>query len=366
MRPSHLNIPTLNKKAKIWRQIKRKFAQHLYLTRFLLLSFIVGLLTLLASLLLPSSVRFLSRVFKTSLLSSSQTLQDLKSTDNRVNLLLLGAGGEKHQGADLTDTIIFFSIDLDGEDALMLSLPRDIWIPSLRAKLNSTYHYGEEKKPGGGLILASAAVSEILAQPIHYTLLLNFEGFIKAVDLLGGLEINVARAFDDFKYPIPGLEDAEPEEARYEHLHFDAGPQYMNGERALKYVRSRYAEGEEGTDFARSQRQQNLLLALKDKLFSSQTLLNPQKIPQLASVFKDHVDTNIRQEDYLPFLTLFLKFEKKDLRMFVLNGTDEPDGLLLNPPQSQKYDYQWVLVPRTGDWQQVQEYVASLIKKSLI
>jgi LCP family protein required for cell wall assembly len=352
------------RKDKILKRLKRKLARHLYLTRFLVLALLVGLIIFSFNLLLPSSFRFLKTILGDTPLIGSASIKDLKSTDGRINILVLGIGGTNHQGADLTDTIIFFSVDNQGQEALILSLPRDIWIPSIRAKINTAYHYGEEKKPGGGLILAKAAVSEILDQPVHYAVLVNFEGFVKAIDLLGGVEVEVERAFDDHKYPIPGMEEAEPEEQRYESLHFDAGWQKMDGDRALKYVRSRYAEGEEGTDFARSKRQQRLILAIKAKIFSTKTLLNPQKFPELAKIFKDYVDTDIVEEDYLPFLRLALEFEQKNLRTGILNGGAEgEEGYLINPPKSQRYDYQWVLVPRTGDWQEIQEYLVSLIEK---
>ena len=358
----------LKKKDKSWRKVRRKLARNIYLTRFLFFSLLIGVVVLSVSWLLPSVYRLGKGVFRETSFIGSGIPEDLKSTNGRVNFLLLGAGGLDHQGADLTDTIIFFSASLDGQDALMLSLPRDIWITSMRAKLNTAYHYGEEKQVGGGLILAKAAVNEILDQPIHYSFLVDFSGFVKAIDLLGGVEIDVERSFDDYKYPIPGKEndlcDGDPEyQCRYEHLHFEAGPQLMSGEKALKYVRSRYAEGEEGTDFARSERQQRLILALKDKLFSTETFLNPSKISELVKIFGDHIDTDLAEDDYLPLFKLVLRFEQKNLRAEVLDGGGESrEGYLLHPTPSAKYDQQWVLVPRTGDWRVIQEHVASLLR----
>jgi LCP family protein required for cell wall assembly len=322
---------------------------------------------LTARFLLPSSFRLTLDLLKGSLFLPGSSIEDLDSSGGQINILLLGAGGEEHQGHDLTDTIIFFSVSQKGEDGLMISLPRDIWIPSLRAKLNTAYHYGEEKKPGGGLILARSAVSEILDQPVHYAFLIDFDGFTKAIDLLGGIEVEVERTFDDYKYPIPGKGrdpcDGDPEYAcRYEHIHFDAGAQNMDGKLALKYVRSRYAEGEEGSDFARSKRQQRLISAFKKKLFSLETILNLKKVEELATVFENHFDTDIAPETYAAFFKLALKFEQKNLRFVVLDGLDEEDGLLTNPEKSQRYDFQWVLTPRADTWQEVQEWVASLIQ----
>lgn len=358
--------------AKHWRtalffsKAKRRLSKYLPLIRAGLTVFGLSLLIFTFFLLARPAFRVAGSLFRApvlifSLFSRNPT--DLATADGRANLLLLGAGGAGHEGVDLTDTIIFISADVSSGDIFMLSLPRDIWIPSMKAKINTAYHYGEQRRPdGGGLVLAKAAVSEILDQPVHYTLLIDFEGFKKAIDLLGGVEIEVERAFDDYQYPIPGRENAEPEETRYEHLHFEAGKQLMDGERALKYVRSRYAEGEEGTDFARSRRQQRLLLALKDRLFSSETLLNPKRIAELVNVFGDSIDTDVSQSEYGGLVKLALKFKQENLRTEVLDGeSQDTEGYLINPPPYQ-YDGQWVLVPRNGDWTQVQEHIFGLIK----
>ncbi|HUW21260.1 MAG TPA: LCP family protein [Candidatus Bathyarchaeia archaeon] len=354
----------VKKKDKFLSKVRRKLSRNIYLFRFLFFSLIGGAVIFALNFILPTSLRLVRSLFKEPLLLASHSFEDLRSTDGRINILFLGAGGSNHQGADLTDSIIFVSLGLENQDILMLSLPRDIWIPSMRAKINTAYHYGEKKRPGGGLVLAKSAVSEILDQPVHYAVLVNFQGFIKAIDLLGGVDIEVERSFDDYKYPIPGMENAQPEELRFEQLHFDVGWQHLDGDRALKYARSRYADGEEGTDFARSKRQQKLILALMKKVFSSKTFLSPQRIFELGKILKEYLDTDLYQEDYLSFLELALRFRQGEIRSAILDGiTGVEEGYLINPPQSEKYDQQWVLVPRTGDWQEIQKYVVSLIEK---
>ncbi|MFH0852066.1 MAG: LCP family protein, partial [bacterium] len=110
----------------------------------------------------------------------------LNSFRGRTNILLLGVGGGDHPGADLTDSIMLISVNLVTSDTVLISLPRDIWVESLSAKLNTAYHYGETKEAGGGLVLAKSAVSEIINQPVHYAALLDFSGFEKAIDVGGG------------------------------------------------------------------------------------------------------------------------------------------------------------------------------------
>ena len=298
--------------------------------------------------------------------------ENLIYSDGRTNILLLGIGGQQQNGADLTDTIIFTSINIKTGDMAMVSIPRDIWLDSLMAKINTAYHYGEEREEGGGFVLAREAVEEIVGLPIHYVFLMDFTGFEDAIDLVGGVEVEIERSFDDFKYPIAGREedncDGDPKyNCRYEHLHFDAGLREMDGEAALKFVRSRNAEGEEGTDFARSQRQQKIINGLKDKIVSARILANPGKIKELIEVAKKNITSNplLKDEEAAAFGNILLSFirSKSQIRTLALDiGTDENPGFLENPPVSEEYQNQWVLVPRSGDFRQFQQYFIQKIE----
>lgn len=273
-----------------------------------------------------------------------------------ANFLVLGIAGKGYTGEDLTDSVLFTSLNNQTGKTLVLSLPRDIWIPSLRTKLNSIYHYQ-------GLSETKKLVADILGQPIDYGVVIDFEVFKKIVDILSGVEVTVERSFDDYKYPLAGREndlcngDLEYK-CRYEHVHFDAGKQIMDGQTALKYVRSRNAQGEEGTDFARAQRQQRLLLAIKNRILSPAFLFNPRKSLQLFKMVASNIQTDIPKEKYLLLFKTALRFKSKNLKMIVLN-----DGYLINPPTSKvKYDNQWVLIPKSGNWEEVQKYVVTLLK----
>ncbi len=279
----------------------------------------------------------------------------------RTNILLLGLAGGEHAGPDLTDSIMLLSIDLTSADTVLLSLPRDIWIDSLQAKLNTAYHYGEAKQPGGGLVLAKSAVSEIINQPVHYALVLDFSGFERAIDTVGGIDLDIPRGFTDKQYPIPGKEDTEPESERYETITFKSGKQHLDGTTALKYVRSRHAEGEEGTDFARSQRQQRVILAFKDKVLSPKVMFNLGKIRQLKEIFSGSVKTDLPRESYVDMAKLAIKIDQTKIRTGALDeGRESEDipALLINPPTS-LYG-QWVLVPAKNNWQAVYTYVEEL------
>lgn len=318
---------------------------------------------------------------------------DLKRTqDQRVNILLLGIGGGSHEGPNLTDTIILASIDPKNKKVTMITLPRDLWVPDLKAKINYAYAAGEEKQHGRGLMLAKAAVGKILGQKIDYGFRIDFNGFIKAVDQMGGLEIDVERTFDDYAYPVSGKEDelcGYEESAiatlsaqiatgsateydffpcRYEHVHFDKGLTHMDGETALKYVRSRHALGPEGSDFARSKRQERVVNAFKNRVFSAGTLLNPLTLVSLYDTFKDSIDTDIKKEEYDDFVKLANNMRGATTKNYVIDTGDEEGGrpnLLYNPPlSSDNFGGAWVLIPKAGvdNYTKIQVYVKCLIE----
>lgn len=310
----------------------------------------------------------------------------LKKTEDRVNVLFLGIGGGRHDGPLLTDTIIYASIDPKLQKVTLISIPRDLWVPDLKAKINTTYAFGEDKKKGNGLLLTKAAVEKILNQPVDYILRIDFNGFIKAIDLVGGIDVSVEKSFEDLEYPIAGKEnddcgfkDEEFEKratssavfesfpCRYEHISFEQGLEHMDGERSLKFVRSRHAKGLEGTDFARAKRQELVIAAFKDKIFSLNTLLSPGKLMNLYNVFQDSVHTNIKPEEYDDFVKLVRKIQNAQTNSVVFSYTDpysKEQGIFINPLDSRPYGNQWVLIPRAGNgnFSEIQEYVECEIK----
>jgi len=310
----------------------------------------------------------------------------LKKTEDRVNVLFLGIGGGKHDGPLLTDTIIYASVDPALQKVTLISIPRDLWLADLKSKINTAYAYGEERKKGGGLLLTKAAVEKILNQPIDYVLRIDFNGFVKAIDMISGIDVNIERGFEDLEYPIAGKETDTCEFAgeefekrathsaifeafpcRYEQISFQQGIQHMDGEKALKFVRSRHAKGVEGTDFARARRQEIVINAFKEKVFSLKVILNPGKLMDLYEVFQDSLHTNIQQNEYDDFVKLAIKMKDAKTNSVVFFYTDpysEKQGILINPPESSDYNSEWVLIPRMGNnnFSEIQKYVNCEIK----
>lgn len=324
----------------------------------------------------------------------------LKSADSRVNILFLGIAGGAHDGANLTDTVMVASYNLKTNQLYLFSIPRDLWLPSLRTKANAVYQLGLSQN--NGLNLAKTITGNILGIPINYSLRIDFRGFVQAIDALGGIEVDVAKSFDDYLYPIQGMEndlcdfreeerDFSSDEAkvlniepgkrkifiapdgkiatdsaeedkgvkyfscRYEHISFEKGPTNMSGAVALAYVRSRHGTNGEGSDFARSARQEKVLQAIRGKVLSAETLFNPSKISELINTLGQSIDTDISPKDGYEFYKLSKKLDKT--HNFILSDSN----LLIHPPASD-YGGAYVLISEDDDFSKVQGYVRKILK----
>lgn len=295
--------------------------------------------------------------------------ESLRSEKGKTNILLLGLGGPKNEPSGLTDTILFASYNKEKNNALLLSLPRDIWIPQMQAKINTAFYYGN-MQDGLGMEWSRKYVSEITGQPIHYVVIISFDGFTKLIDLLGGVEVEVEKSFTDTEYPILGRENDLclgdlKTRCRYETLSFTQGRQPMDGTTALKFARSRHSEGEEGSDFSRSQRQQKIILAIREKVFSTEILLNPKKLSQAIKIIEDSIETDIPESHISAFIKAGLGAKDTKISSQILGSVykkGSQDGFLLNPPIGAKYLNQYVLIPRVDSWQPAQEWILCLME----
>lgn len=308
-----------------------------------------------------TSYRYLLRlnVRPQSLLSFFGTpKENLESTGGVTNFLVLGIRGEGADSPDLSDTIILASYNHETKTISMIGVPRDLWVPSLKAKINTAYFYGEEASPGAGIKFAQAAILEDFGLPIHYTAVVNFTLFKKAIDLVGGVDINIDPGFTDTEFPIPGREKALPISSRYETITFATGSAHLSGETALKFVRSRHAVGDEGTDFARSARQQQVISALRQKIITPGFLLDQKKVNALLNIVKDNLKSNISGDLYPTLAKLALDTKDNPIRSIPLADTPDKDGITIldNPPVA-KYNNEWVLIPKDNNWNALKQYL---------
>lgn len=287
--------------------------------------------------------------------SPSSMLQG--EVEDRITFLLLGMGGEGHEGPLLTDTILVASIQPSARTATLISIPRDLFIPlpdSRYEKVNAINAYAE-RGGGEGAVAVREALSSVLDLKIPYHVRVDFRGFAGLIDAIGGVTVDVERTLDDPQYPIAGQESA-PWRERFERLVIPAGRQHMNGALALKYVRSRHALGSEGSDFARARRQQRLLVAVRDRVMSRGLLANPRSLLALLETWRTHVATNLSPPELLRLSTFVPLITGEDAGRVVFS--DAPDGELVAGLVGGAY----VLRPRDGTFEQIRGIIHRTIE----
>ncbi|MEK7570325.1 MAG: LCP family protein [Patescibacteria group bacterium] len=266
--------------------------------------------------------------------------RELKNDGNgRTNILLVGHGGPGHEGPYLADTIILASIDQRTSDVAMLSIPRDflVELPNYGyRKINNALAFGRtDEKPEGGDALITQAVQDVTGQTVHYFTRVDFNGFKEAVDTLGKLNVNVETPFVDAEYPTYNF--------GYQTIRFESGEQKMDGERALQFSRSRHGNNGQGSDFARSARQQKLLFAFREKALSVGTLTNPAKISGLLDDLGSHVHTTFELWEVARLAHIAKELTPEKVVSRVLETT--PDNLVR---QGTGTDGAYVIQPRLG------------------
>ncbi len=195
----------------------------------------------------------------------------------------------------------------------MLSLP-DLWLPipglGFSSKINTAYQLGEtEGYPGGGPQLAKDTVSSFIGQPVQYFVRVNFQGFVELVDLIGGVDVVVPATIHDDQYPT--------EDYGYQTFHLDAGVQHLDGETALKYVRTRNIDD----DYSRARRQQQVIRAVADKVLRADMLptLLP-KLPRLLYTMRSSIETDIPMAVMLDLANYARGAALRDVRQLVLDN----------------------------------------------
>ncbi len=215
----------------------------------------------------------------------------IEMPDGITNVLLLGSDALSKgdaDGSERTDSIIVISINREQGTASMLSIPRDLYlyIPGWQnSRINTAYARGNSVDyPGGGVQTLKDTIFYNFGIPIHYYAKIDFQGFEKIVDAVGGIEIVNGCKLEDWRLKAPGL-DIEVEE-NYEMVLLEPGVHEMDGFTALWYARSRRTT----SDFDRGRRQQQILQALFNKGLDLNLI---GQIPQLWAALQEMVETDM-------------------------------------------------------------------------
>jgi len=276
--------------------------------------------------------------------------------DDRVNILAMGMGGPGHDGPYLTDTIIVISIKPSTGEVGLISLPRDMIVQLNKnnwVKINSVYALNKAENETDAALVTSQIIEKTLNLPIHYYGVIDFKGFEEFIDNIGGIMVNVENGFVDNQYPTDDFKTTT--------VSFTAGTQLMDGQTALIFARSRHGTNFEGSDFARSRRQQLILQAVKEKVFKFSTLLSPQKLGSIYKLIDDSVETNLSIWQVIKIAKMVQNTDEDKIYRFVLD--DSPESLL-EPDFTE--DGAWILKPKDGNFQAVQRLVDNIFNIGFI
>ncbi len=272
------------------------------------------------------------------------------------NVLLLGYGGGNHEGTLLTDSIIVIHVDTNIHKATLISVPRDLWVPG-NTKINAVGVTGFQN--------TMPFVTNITGLPVNYYVSVDFGGFTKIINDIGGITVQVPVSFDDPFYPIIGQENnvcglTDPQifelknkyqgfelerqfACRYEHLHYDGGTTAnLDGTLALKFVRSRHGD----SDFGRSLRQFAVLTAIGNKLI---TLKSLNKIDETVNTLFGMVRTDLDLGTIKSLGQVFLPAQAStDPNLYKINQIQLTTDNVLN--QGFASDGEFILTPKSGNF----------------
>lgn len=303
-------------------------------------------------------------------------------------VLLLGYRGDGSIGGTLTDTMMVAHIAPRAQKITLISIPRDLWVPlategevERNYKINAAYAIGMDdrnypnkidkyKGAAGGGTLAKETVSMVTGIDVRYFVAVNFHAFTQSIDTLGGVDVRVSKQLNDPFYPITGKENEtcgkneeelkaleatlsgqlleEQFTCRFETVLVEPGVVHMDGAMALKFARSRHAKND-GSDFARSERQKEVILAAKEKVYSIGFL--PKAIPfvqTLAGSLQTDMNISVMQ-DFLSKSAEYRQYKVTSLALSTNNVLKE----------TYSNDRQYILAPTSGigDWTSIIDYL---------
>lgn len=227
----------------------------------------------------------------------------------RLNILIMGV--DQRPGSALpgrADVIMIASVDPVQRRVVLVSIPRDLWveIPGHgENRINSAYFYGEfVGTQGAGPGLMKRTLEHNFGVTIDYYGTLDFECFKRIIDVLGGITVDVPEPMRDDRYPDDSY--------GYVSIYIPAGKQHMDGETALQYVRARH----ETSDFSRMRRQQQVLLAVREKALRLDVVFSlPELLPLLGKAFS----TDLPTQDVMALANLATQIELQDMQLRVVD-----------------------------------------------
>lgn len=261
--------------------------------------------------------------------------------DGILSLLLLGIDRRSREETGYrTDIMIQLIVNTKTNSAVMISIPRDLWVNGQR--VNAIF------VAEGWESMQSAVENITTFKPEKY-ILTDFADFSWIVDAMGGVPVTVERTFVDSSYPVDATKG-------YQTVTFNEGSEILTGERALIYARSRKGTNGEGSDWARMKRQHLILKGMLTAIIQPKSIFNPMVIENAYNtVTKGKMDTNLTVAD-----TQYLWDFYKDKDLYKINSKFLDSEYLYNPPM-EDFGGAWVMIPQVGGYERFNKEVNDLL-----
>jgi LCP family protein required for cell wall assembly len=263
----------------------------------------------------------------------------------RINILLLGIGGEKHYGGELTDTIMIASVNTKTNEAALLSVPRDMYVQipgtNINNKINAIKIYGDKSEEKNGIELIKKVVEEISGLDIHYYAQLDFNGFIKIIDDLGGIDIYLEKDINDPGYPNFNR--------GYDPFYISKGWHHLDGATALKAARSRHSTM---GDFDRIKRQQDIIKATKQKIFEKYSQFDVIAFKNIFVSLNNNLKTDLQLKELPRFYKIAKKIKNYDIAVETIDTKNYLNRTYLGKG--------YTLQVKNNDYQKINELSANI------
>lgn len=269
----------------------------------------------------------------------------------RVNLLFLGIPGKGNNAPSLTDTIIILNSTPGGENPVGISIPRDLFVKNPNqdyyTKINALYQ-------NEGIDAVKTTIKQITGLEIDYFIVVDLNGVKNLIDYFDGIDVFVES--DIYDPQFPALYNS------FEIFYLEKGQHHLDGETALKYIRSR---NQAGGDFARIKRQQQIIVALKDKILNLNPFWDFPKFLKIWDNLKEHTNTNIGLTDIKYAWNLAKNSDFEEIEFTTIsNQPNEEEQLLISAEINLSGQKAYILKPKAGldDYQEIKNYINKLIQ----
>jgi LCP family protein required for cell wall assembly len=237
---------------------------------------------------------------------------EISEPTERVNVLLMGI--DRRPGEPFisrTDTMMLMSLDPINDTASILSIPRDLYVvvPGRgRDRINTAFVYGSAgNNPAGGAQLAMQTVEYNLGVPIHHYMLVDFSAVVGGIDAIGGIDVYVPYNIYDPTFPDMNY--------GYDPLYIQAGQQHLDGITALKYARTRHQDN----DFYRASRQQQVVLAVRDKVLGLGFIEMMRQAPGMYQQLAQGIKTDLSLDEIASLAKSASEIPSENIRNEVLD-----------------------------------------------